>query len=58
MDDKVYSAPSVAARIGTLLKQIGNLTIAECIKQSNEPRKMDIENFLKLLQEDFNGWYS
>ncbi|XP_036146109.1 uncharacterized protein LOC118646715 [Monomorium pharaonis] len=50
---KVYAAPSVASRIGTLIKQIGNLTIAECIKQNKFQKKVDIENFLKLLQEDF-----
>lgn len=51
---KIYEAPSVASRIGTLLKQIGNLGIAECIKQNKFEKKMDIENFLKLLQEDFS----
>lgn len=51
---KIYKAPSVASRIGTLLKQIGNLGIAECIKQTKLEKKVDIENFLKLLQEDFS----
>lgn len=51
---KVYAAPSVASRIGTLIKQIGNLGIAECIKRSKLQEKMNIENFLKLLQEDFS----
>lgn len=53
-NSKIYAAPSVASRIGTLLKQIGNLGIAECIKRNNLQKKVDIENFLKLLQEDFN----
>lgn len=51
---KVYTAPSVASRLGTLIKQIGNLAIAECIKQNKFQTKVDIENFLKLLQEDFS----
>lgn len=34
MNTKVYAAPSVASRIGTLIKQIGNLAIAECIKRN------------------------
>lgn len=54
ISNKVYAAPSVAARLGTLLKQIGNLAITECIKRNNELKKTDIENFLKLLQEDFS----
>jgi len=55
---KIYGAPSVASRLGTLIKQIGNLGkytnkkfIAECTKRN---KLQDIENFLKLLQEDFN----
>ncbi|XP_036150600.1 GATA zinc finger domain-containing protein 14-like [Monomorium pharaonis] len=36
---KVYAAPSVASRIGTLIKQIGNLAIAECIKQNKFQKK-------------------
>jgi len=51
---KIYGAPSVASRLGTLIKQIGNLGIAECIKRNKLQEKVDIENFLKLLQEDFN----
>lgn len=51
---RVYAAPSVASRLGTLLKQIGNLGIAECIKRNKLQEKTDIENFLKLLQEDFS----
>ncbi|XP_029175402.1 uncharacterized protein LOC114943848 [Nylanderia fulva] len=51
---KIYAAPSVASRIGTLIKQIGNMGIAECIKKNKLQAKVDIENFLKLLQEDFS----
>lgn len=54
MNRKMYTAPSVASRLGTLIKQIGNLCIAECIKRDKLQTKMDVENFLKLLQEDFN----
>lgn len=51
---KIYAAPSVASRLGTLLKQIGNLSIAECIKRNKFEEKTNTENFLKLLQEDFS----
>jgi len=51
---KIYGAPSVASRLGTLIKQIENLGIDECIKRNKLQEKVDIENFLKLLQEDFN----
>lgn len=48
-----YATPSIASRLGTLLKQIGNLAIAECIKRNKFQEKVDIENFLILLQEGF-----
>ncbi|KAL6256689.1 hypothetical protein P5V15_012808 [Pogonomyrmex californicus] len=51
---KIYTAPSIASRLGTLLRQIGNLNIAECIKRNNWDEKKNTENFLKLLQEDFS----
>ncbi|KAL6255629.1 hypothetical protein P5V15_012877 [Pogonomyrmex californicus] len=51
---KIYTAPSIASRLGTLLKQIGNLNIAECIKRNNWDEKKNTENFLKLLQKDFS----
>ncbi|KAL6420240.1 hypothetical protein ACFW04_012141 [Cataglyphis niger] len=50
---KIYTS-SIASRIATLIKQIGNLGIAECIKSKKLQKKMDIENFPKLLQTDFN----
>lgn len=53
-DTKIYTSPSVASRLGTLIKQIGNLCIAEYIKRNKFQEKVDTENFLKLLQEDFN----
>lgn len=49
METKIYNAPSVASRLGTLLKQIGNMNIAECIKRNQWQEKTDTENFLKLL---------
>ncbi|XP_077256678.1 uncharacterized protein LOC143894360 [Temnothorax americanus] len=51
---KVYAVPSVASRLGTLIKQIRNLAIAECIKRNTFEKEQDIENYLKLLQEDFH----
>lgn len=50
---KIYAAPSVASRLGTLLKQIGKLNITQCIKRNKLEEETNIENFLKLLQEDF-----
>ncbi|KYM98504.1 hypothetical protein ALC62_10782, partial [Cyphomyrmex costatus] len=51
---KIYTSPSVASRLGTLLKQIGKLNVTQCIKQNKLEEQTNIENFLKLLQEDFN----
>ncbi|KAL6263270.1 hypothetical protein P5V15_006070 [Pogonomyrmex californicus] len=50
---KIYATPSVASLLGILLKQIGNLSITECIKQNRLEKKTNVENFLKLLQDDF-----
>ncbi|KAK2578065.1 hypothetical protein KPH14_012871, partial [Odynerus spinipes] len=50
---QMYEAPSVASRLGTLIKQIGKLLITECIKRNDVERQQTTENYLKLLVEDF-----
>ncbi|XP_039304119.1 uncharacterized protein LOC113005529 isoform X2 [Solenopsis invicta] len=47
-EEKVYETPSVAANLSTLIKHIGNLLIAECIKEE----KNLVEDFLKLIVVD------
>jgi len=45
--------PSVATRIGTLLKKLGNLLSVEYIKRDNNENLKNVENFLKFLEEDY-----
>lgn len=52
-DTNTYKAPATASNLGTLLKQVGNLFITECIKIHDYERKEKAENFLKILQEDY-----
>lgn len=52
-DTNTYKAPATASSLGTLLKQVGNLFITECIKIHDYKRKENAENFLKILQEDY-----
>ncbi|XP_066597120.1 uncharacterized protein [Prorops nasuta] len=52
-DTNTYRAPSVTSNMGTFLKQIGNIYISECIKNHDSKSKENIENFLKLFEEDF-----
>ncbi|XP_039302307.1 uncharacterized protein LOC105204461 isoform X3 [Solenopsis invicta] len=51
---KIYTAPSVASTLCPLLREVGNLGIAECIKHNKLEKKINIENFLKLYQDDFH----
>lgn len=52
-DTNTYKAPATASTLGTLLKQVCNLFITECIKIHDYKRKENAENFLKILQEDY-----
>lgn len=52
-DTNTYKAPATASTLGTLIKQVGNLYITECIKIHDDKRKENAENFLKILQEDY-----
>lgn len=49
-DDKeqFYKTPAVAANLSMLIKHIGNLLIAECIKNQDGERKKLVKDFLKL----------
>lgn len=47
----MYRAPAVTANLSTLLKHIGNILIAEYIKQEKN-RKKAVKDFLKLLTVD------
>lgn len=51
-EEQLYRAPAVAANLTTLIKYIGNLLIAECIKRQDEEKKKLVEDFLKLLVVD------
>ncbi|XP_067208798.1 uncharacterized protein [Linepithema humile] len=51
-EEKIYEAPAVAANLSTLIKHIGNLLIAECIKREDSEKKKLVKDFLKLLVVD------
>lgn len=52
-ENNKFKTPSVATRLGTLLKKLGNLLTVECIKKDDNERLRNVENFLKLLDEDY-----
>lgn len=52
-ENNTFGAPSVAAGLGTLLKQIGNILISDCIKKHMLEKKKNAEDFLMLLSEDY-----
>lgn len=52
-DTNKFKMPSVATRIGTIFKKMGNLLATEYIKRDNNEGLKKVENFLKLFQEDF-----
>jgi len=51
-EEKVYGTPAVAANLSTLIKYIGNLLIAECIKKEDSEKKIQVKDFLKLITVD------
>ncbi|XP_066596494.1 uncharacterized protein [Prorops nasuta] len=53
-ENNVYKVPSVPFNMGTYLKQIGSLYIAECIKNGDGKCKETVEDFLKLLLDDYS----
>lgn len=51
-DNNTFKAPSIATRLGGLLKKLGNLLITEYIKQDNDDLK-NVVHFLQLLEENY-----
>lgn len=52
-ENNTFDAPTVAAGLGTLLKQIGNILISDCIKKHMLEQKKNVEDFITLLSEDY-----
>ncbi|KAJ8929268.1 hypothetical protein NQ314_018061 [Rhamnusium bicolor] len=52
-EENKYKSPSTAFACGTLLKKCGKTYISELIKVQNKERKQEVEDFLKLLEEDY-----
>lgn len=50
-----FKKPSLATSLGTLIKQVGKLCIAEWIKRQNKEKQMYVEDFMKLLTEDYTS---
>lgn len=50
-----YEKPAVASNLGTYVKYIGELLIIKCIKEHDDNRKANTENFLKLLTVDYGA---
>lgn len=47
-----YFSPSTAAEMGTLLKKSAKLLITLCIKTKDKKKKLEVEDFQKILEED------
>ncbi|XP_077260680.1 uncharacterized protein LOC143896600 isoform X2 [Temnothorax americanus] len=52
-DSNTFKTPSVATRLGTLLKKLGDLLETEYIKRDDNESLRNVQNFLKLLVEDY-----
>lgn len=52
-DTNKFKTPSIATRLGTLLNKLGNMLAIEYIKRDNSEGLRNVENFLKLLKEDY-----
>ncbi|XP_066599970.1 uncharacterized protein [Prorops nasuta] len=52
-DSCTYKTPSIASTLGTLLKLVGHILRSMCIKKQDEIKQKEVENFLKLLEEDY-----
>ncbi|XP_063978674.1 uncharacterized protein LOC135163296 isoform X1 [Diachasmimorpha longicaudata] len=52
-EKKIFDAPAVAAGYGTLLKKVGEILRSECIKKERVDEQKRLEDFLKLLEEDY-----
>jgi len=51
-EKQMYKAPATASMLSTLIKQIGNIFITECIKKEDAEKKKLAKDFLKLLVVD------
>ncbi|KAF5274677.1 hypothetical protein FQR65_LT16908 [Abscondita terminalis] len=52
-DGTRYTAPATATSLGTLIKKVANHMITDMIKSGNDKKIPEIQNFLKLMVEDF-----
>lgn len=50
-----FNAPTTASTLGTILKFCAAILISECIKKSNENKKLAVKNFLELLRTDLGA---
>lgn len=48
-----YKSPATAADLGTILKKSAKLLISLCIKKKDNEKKLLVEDFLKVFEEDF-----
>lgn len=57
LNDKIqeYKSPATASQLGTTLKKCGKLLVTLCIKNRETTRKSTVEDFLKVLEEDFSS---
>jgi len=51
-DTQFYKTPAVASNLSTLIKYVGNILIAECIKKEDEDKKKLVKDFMKLFTVD------
>jgi len=51
-DTQLYKTPAVASNLSTLIKYVGNILIAECIKKEDEDKKKLVKDFMKLFIVD------
>lgn len=49
-----YEIPTVASSLGTLIKQIGNILLNECIKEHDDSKRKNVKNFLSLFSQETN----
>ena len=48
-----FKVPSLATALGTLMKQVGKLCVSVWIKRHNKEKQTYVEDFIKLLTEDY-----
>lgn len=51
-DTQQYDSPATAADLGTTLKKCGKFLITRCIKTQDVVKKRNVEDFLKILEEE------